>query len=77
MAMDEDQKKYYKNMTEKIFSKSPEERERYLNEIKSRDTEFYERIEHLVRFVTSREDILEDYAYSQIKRILNDLDPKK
>lgn len=74
MAMDEEQKEYYKKLTEKIFSKSPEKREQYLRDIKTRDGEFYERIEHLVRFATSREDLLEDYAYNQIKRILSDMD---
>lgn len=75
--MDDDQKKYYKNITENIFSKSPEEREKYLLEIKKRDKRFYETIEHLVRFVTSREDLLENYAYSQIRRILDDLDQEE
>lgn len=73
MHMDDDQTKYYKALTEKIFSKSPEERQAYLEEIKKNDGEYYEQIEHLVRFVTSREDLLEDYAYHRIRRILGDL----
>lgn len=61
-------------MTEKIFSIPAEEREKYLADIKKRDGQFYERIEHLSRFLMSREDLLENYAHDQIKRILSDFD---
>ncbi|MFO7847075.1 MAG: hypothetical protein R6V27_10965 [Balneolaceae bacterium] len=71
--MDEEQKEYYKSLTEEIFSKSPEERQAYLKKLKKMDGEYYEQIEHLIRFVTSREDLLEDYAYHRIKRILGGL----
>jgi hypothetical protein len=71
--MDEEQLRYYKKMTEKIFSIPAGERDQYLAEIKKRDGEFYERIEHLARFLTSREDLLENYAHHQIRRILSDL----
>lgn len=72
--MDDEQMRYYKNMTEKIFSLPAGERQSYLAEIKKMDGEFYERIEHLARFVTSRENLLENYAHDQIKRILSDFD---
>lgn len=72
--MDDEQLRYYKKMTEKIFSIPAADREQYLAEIKNRDGQFYERIEHLSLFVTSREDLLENYAHDQIKRILSDLD---
>ena len=77
--MDDEQMRYYKNMTEKIFSLPAGERQAYLAKIKKRDGEFYERIEHLTRFLTSREDLLENYAHDQIKDILsrlNDADEK-
>lgn len=63
---------YYQQLTEKIFSKPADERDQFLKELKKEEMEYFERIEHLVRFVTSREDLLEDYAYNQIKRILDD-----
>jgi hypothetical protein len=72
-TMDEEQMRYYKMMTEKIFSIPAGEREQYLAEIKKRDGEFYERIEHLARFLTSREDLLKNYAPHQIRHILSDL----
>lgn len=71
--MDDEQLRYYKKMTEKIFATPAAEREKYLAEIKKRDGQFYERIEHLARFLTSREDLLENYAHDQIKQILSDL----
>jgi len=71
--MDDDQKKQYEKIAEKIFSKPPEERRRYLKEIKNRDLEYYERIEHLIRFMSNRGDDLDDYAHTQIKRMLDDL----
>lgn len=72
--MNDDQMEHYKRLTEKIFSKPAGEREQYLKEIKYNEMEYFERIEHLIRFLTSRENELEEYAYSQIKRILDELD---
>ncbi|CAN5121127.1 hypothetical protein BH23BAC3_BH23BAC3_18210 [soil metagenome] len=72
--MNDDQMEHYQRLTEKIFSKPASEREQYLQEIRDNEMEFFERIEHLIRFLTSREDELEEYAYSQIKRILDELD---
>lgn len=71
--MDDDRKKQYEKIAEKIFSKPPAERRRYLKEIKNKDLEYYERIEYLIRFITSREEDLDDYAHTQIKRMLDDL----
>jgi len=72
--MDDDQMHRYEKLTEKIFSKPPEERQRFLKEIRRKDLKYYERIEHLIRFLTSREENLEKYAHKQIKRILEDLE---
>lgn len=72
--MDDEQLRYYKKMTEKIFSVPVSEREQYLADLKKRDSQFYERIEHLSRFLMSREDLLENYAHDQIRRILSDFD---
>ncbi len=71
--MEDDRMEQYQKITEEIFTKPPAERRRYLKEIKRRDIEYYERIEHLIRYLTSREDDLEEYAQNQIKRILDDL----
>lgn len=72
--MDKEQLNYYKRMTEKIFSIPADEREEYLAYIKKKDGEFYERIEHLSRFLISRENMLERHSQDQIKRILTELD---
>jgi len=72
--MNDDQMEHYQRLTEKVFSKPAGEREQYLKEIRDKEMKYFERIEHLIRFLTSREDELEEYAYSQIKRILDDLD---
>jgi|GEM_PF-782208 len=73
-AMDDQMKKHYQRLTEKIFSKPAEERAQYLLELRNSEMEYFERIEHLIRFLTSREGELEEYAYSQIKRILDERD---
>jgi len=72
--MDDERKEKYQKLTEKIFSKPPAERQRFLKKIRERDLEYYERIEHLIRFLVSRDDDLKGYAHDQIKRILDDLD---
>ncbi|WP_340104472.1 hypothetical protein [Rhodohalobacter sp. 8-1] len=71
--MNEEQLNYYKKMTEKIFSIPANERGNYLAEIKKKDGEFYERIEHLSQFLLSRKENVEKHAQDQIKRILSDL----
>jgi len=72
--MNNDQMEHYQRLTEEIFSKPAGEREQYLKEIRNNEMEYFKRIEHLIRFLTSREDDLEEYALSQIKRILDELD---
>lgn len=72
--MNDDQMEHYQRLTEKIFSKPANEREQFIQEIRNNEMEYFERIEHLIRFLTSREDELEKYAYIQIKRILDGLD---
>ena len=74
MPMDKEQKRYYTRIAEKIFAMPPGERRQYLSEIKKRDGEFYERIEHLTHFLKSRENVLNTYAQSRIREILSDLD---
>ena len=64
--------KHYHSLAEEILSKDPDERVRYLNEVKNKDLEFYQRIEHLVEFLTSSEELLEKYASGQIKSMLED-----
>ena len=71
--MEDDRMELYHKITEEIFSKPPAERRRYLKEIKQRDLKYYERIEHLIRYLTSHEGELEEYAQDQIKRILDEL----
>lgn len=65
--------KHYQRLTEKIFSKPAGEREQYLEEIKNSEIQFFERIGHLINFLTAHDDDLEKYAHSQIKQILDDL----
>ena len=72
--MEEEQKKYYSKIAEKMFAIPAEERGEYLAGIKKRDGEFYERIEHLSKFLTSREDELENYARNRIRKILVEID---
>lgn len=72
--MEEEQKKYYSKVAEKMFAIPAEEREEYLADIKKRDGDFYERIEHLSKFLTSREGELENYARNRIRKILLEID---
>jgi hypothetical protein len=73
-TMEEEQKKYYSKVAEKMFAIPAEKRGDYLELIKKRDREFYERIEHLSKFLTSREDELENYARHRIRKILVEID---
>lgn len=73
MTMEKEQLNYYKTITEKIFSVPASEREGYLAEIKKRDRNFFEQLEHLSRFITHREEVLEPFAHDKIRQILKDL----
>ena len=71
--MNEEQKRYYTWLTEKIFSIPAGERQQYLADLKKTDMEFYERLEYLIRFLTSREEEIESYAKDRIQEILSDM----
>lgn len=71
--MDDQMMKHYGRLTEKIFSKPAGERAQYLEEIKKNEMEFFNRIGHLITFLTAHDEGLENYAHSQIKQILDDL----
>jgi hypothetical protein len=72
--MEEEQRKYYAKIAERMFAIPAEEREGYLANIKMRDVEFYERIEHLSKFLISRENEFENYARNRIREILLEID---
>lgn len=71
--MNEEQKRYYTRLTEKIFTIPAGERKQYLTDLKKTDMEFYERIEYLMRFLTIYEDEIESYAKERIQEILSDM----
>ena len=71
--MEKEQLNYYRKITEKIFSVPASEREGFLAEIKKRDREFFEQLEHLSRYMANQEKILEPIAQEQIRQILTDL----
>jgi len=71
--MNDDQMEHFKHLTEMILSKPASERERFLKEVKRNEMQYFERIEHLIKFLTTHDDGLEKYAHRQIKQILDDL----
>jgi len=71
--MNEEQKRYYIKLTEKIFTVPAGERRQYIANLKKTDMEFYERIEYLTRFLIIYEDEIESYAKDRIQEILSDM----
>jgi len=70
-----DRQNHYENLAEEIFSQPANKRLLYIDKLKKRDRDFYDKMESLIAFSEKNLESLNPEVQAQIKKILSELKP--